>query len=155
MNFMKPLESTLLPDFLNFDVFPNVEIDAVVNCIYEKNAKKTLIIVNNNNAEELDFLGKILKAIQYDISEDVILFPLEKEKHINLSAFNKKFPTEIDFVLLFGIEANQLDLQFKLPNYYPLKVNNMTFLSADSLASISKNKNLKMKLWGNLQQLFL
>jgi DNA polymerase III psi subunit len=152
---MKNLASTLLPDFLNFDVFPNVKTDGYVTCIYEKNAKKTLIIVDNNDAEELDFLAKILKAIQYDISEDVILFPLEKGKHINLSAFNKNLPTEIYFVLLFGVEVNQLGLQFKLPNYYPLKVNNMTFLSADTLASISKNKSLKMKLWQNLQQLFL
>jgi|AntRauTorckE5430_2_1112549.scaffolds.fasta_scaffold01519_6 DNA polymerase III psi subunit len=155
MKIMKPLESTLLPDFLNFDVFPNLKVNDVVTCIYEKNAKKTLIVVNDKNAEELDFLAKILKAIQYEISEDVILFPLQKDKRINLSAFNKNLTTEIDFILLFGVEASQLDLQFKLPNYYPLKVNNMTFLSADNLASISKNKNLKMKLWQNLQQLFL
>jgi DNA polymerase III psi subunit len=152
---MHALESILLPDFLNFDVFPNIEIKEAVTCVYEKNAKKTLIVANSDDAEQLDFLAKILKAIQYDISEDVILFSLEKGKIVNLTAFKKNNTTEINYVLLFGVEANQLDLQFKLPNYYPLKVNEMTFLAADSLGSISKNKALKMKLWENLQQLFL
>jgi DNA polymerase III psi subunit len=152
---MQPLESNLLPDFLNFDVFPNIDTNDIVTCIYEKNAKKTLIVVNNNDAEELDFLSKILKAIQYEMSEDVILFSLEKNKKINISAFKKNQALAIDYILLFGVEASQLDLQFKLPSYYPLQVNKITFLSADSLAAISKNKNLKMKLWQTLQQLFL
>lgn len=152
---MHTLESTLLPDFLNFDVFPNVEIKETVPCIYDKNAKKTLIVTNNADAEQLDFLAKILKAIQYDISQDVVLFSLEKEKKINLTAFKKKNDFEINHILLFGVDINQLDLQFKLPNYYPLKVNEITFLGADSLGSISKNKALKMKLWEKLQQLFL
>lgn len=152
---MHTLESTLLPDFLNFDVFPNIEIKEAVTCIYEKNAKKTLIVTNSDDAEQLDFLGKILKAIQYDISQDVVLFPLEKGKIVNLTAFKKKNAAEINYVLLFGVDINQLDLQFKLPNYYPLKISEITFLAADSLGAISKNKVLKMKLWEKLQQLFL
>ena len=134
---------SLLSDFLNFDIFPSLSNSSEIELIYQGNAKNTLIVVDNNDSAQIEFLSKILKAIHYDISQDVILFPLNKESRINLTLFKKN--TQIDFqaVLLFGVTPSQLDLQFKLPNYYPIKINEMTFLAADSLEIISKNQSNK------------
>lgn len=146
---------SLLSDFLNFDIFPSLSDTPKIELIYQGNAKNTLIVVDNNDSAQIEFLAKILKAIHYDISQDVILFPLNKESRINLTLFKKNAQTDFQAVLLFGVAPSQLDLQFKLPNYYPIKINEMTFLAADSLEIISKNQSNKKQLWQVLQQMFL
>ena len=146
---------SLLSDFLDLDIFPSLSDTPKIELIYQGNAKNTLIVVDNNDSAQIEFLAKILKAIHYDISQDVILFPLNKESRINLTLFKKNAQTDFQAVLLFGVAPSQLDLQFKLPNYYPIKINEMTFLAADSLEIISKNQSNKKQLWQVLQQMFL
>lgn len=152
---MKSIDTPLLSDFLKFDVFPNISISEDLNFIYKNIAKKTLIVINSNDKDNLDFLTKILKAIQFDITQDVILLALDKGKVVRLTDINKNVNVLMENVLLFGVSPKMLSLQFNLPKYYDLKINDILFLGADTLSTITKNQAKKKQLWLALQKIFL
>lgn len=147
------MENTLLADFLGFDVYninnPNDNIDI----IYNNDISNTIIFIKSSDKDHLDFLTKILGAIQFDITKDIVLIEKLNTEKISLINIIKKY--NINKIILFNIPQKDLGLSFQLPNYRPLKVNNSTFLLADSLNQISKNKVKKKELWTALQQMFL
>ncbi len=151
---MKSYETPLLADFLDFDIYPHLSQDNSLNLIHNGNAKNMLIVINDSDLNNIEFLSKILKAIQFDIEKDVILWALPPKKMFNLTHLRKNTPNSIDKILLFDVLPERLSLQFKLPIYFITKINDTTFLSSDSLSSISKNQAKKKQLWEALQQLF-
>ncbi len=144
----------LQSDFLNFEIYPNVIPTDKLNFIYENNSKNTLIIIKNANTTNLEFLSKILTAIKFDIENDIILLEVPDNHQINFAELKKGITTNIETVVLFGINPKQLDLQFKLPNYYKLSVNQINYLGAEDLSTIANNNSKKKELWAALQILF-
>lgn len=149
------MNTPLLSDFLDFDVYPNMSNTNDLNYIHDNNAKNTLIVVHSTDIDSLEFLTKILKAINFDITQDVILLSIDKGQKVRLTDIKKNVNNSIENVLLFGISSDELGVQFNLPSYYSLKINNTNFLRADALATVSKNQTKKKQLWQSLQKMFL
>ena len=103
--------------------------------------------------EQLDFLGKILKAVQYDITQDVLLISLPQETQIDLTKMMRD--VDISRVILFGIPLKDIGIHYNLPNYRPVTINSKTFLLAEKLGQISNNQLKKKDLWNALQKVFL
>jgi len=141
-------------DFLNFDIYPNIKTSDSLNFIYENNDKNTLIIIKNANPTNLEFLTKILTAIKFDITADILLLEISDKQQVNFSELKKSIKTNIENIILFGIETKQLDLQFRLPNYHKLIVNHINYLNAEDLTVIANNNAKKKALWTALQTMF-
>lgn len=153
MPTINSMDNILLPEFLNFDVYKITDNNDNINIIYNNDVRKTMILIKNSDEAHLEFLTKILAAVKYDISKDVLLMSIEQKKQISLTNLIKD--VDIDKVVLFDFVPKDIGLNCRLPNYFPLKMNEKTFLSADSLSQISKNKMKKKELWTALQKMFL
>ena len=144
----------LLPDFLDFDVYPFNEKDWESWC-QGTNKKETLIVISaTDNSDELTaFLTKIIGAVKYDLNRDTLLCVLPSDNKLSLQTILKKHP--IKKVLIFGVELPKLALHLQLPIYQSIKWNNLELLRVDTLSKISQNKQLKGALWNALQAIFL
>jgi hypothetical protein len=107
--------------------------------------------------EELDpsnllFLEKILKAINLNI-DGVDLLNLNGAYDLDFAALvqNKK----IHHFITFGVPFNRIQLDIAMDRYQPIRFFGITFLMADSLPTIEADQNLKKRLWGALQRMFL
>ena len=147
------MDNTLLPDFLNFDIYKISNNNDNIGIIYDNDIRQTLILINKPDEIHLDFLSKILGAIQYDITKDVLLIAIEQKTQINLTSILKN--VDISKIIVFDIAPNDIGLNCRLPNYFPLEINERSFLLVDSLSQISKNKVKKKDLWIALQKMFL
>ncbi len=56
--------------------------------------------------------------------------------------------------LMFGVNESQIGINFDVPLYKLVKVSNIDFLRVDTPEAIEKDKNLKNKLWQQLQTAF-
>ncbi|GAB3946311.1 hypothetical protein GCM10028805_16590 [Spirosoma harenae] len=107
--------------------------------------------------EELDpsnllFLEKILKAVNLNIAGVDLLnihgvhemdFPeLLRGKYIN-------------HFITFGVPFERINLDIMMDRYAPVRFEGITFLMADSLPTIEADQQLKKRLWGALQRIFL
>ncbi|MBD2700353.1 hypothetical protein IC229_06895 [Spirosoma sp. BT702] len=107
--------------------------------------------------EELDpsnllFLEKILKAVNLNI-EGVDLLNLHGVKDINFAELLRgKY---INHFITFGVPFERLHLDIMMDRYSPVRFEGITFLMADSLPTIEADQNLKKRLWGALQRIFL
>ena len=147
------MDNTLLSDFLNFDIYQLQNNADNLEIIHDNNARHTLILMNSKDKEQLDFLGKILKAVQYDITQDVLLISLPQETQIDLTKMMRD--VDISSILLFGIPLSKVGIHYNLPNYRPITINSTTYLLAEQLGQISKNQMKKKELWTALQKVFL
>ena len=143
----------LLSDFLNFDLYPlNDNLDDA-NTIYNNDARQTLIVIRNTDEQHLEFLSKILSAIKYDMTQDVVLIAINPDAAIHLTQLTKTY--DVFNILLFGIQPKDIGLNGQIPNYYPISINEKRILVADALAKISTNQSKKKDLWTALQRMFV
>ncbi|MFK7947585.1 MAG: hypothetical protein AB8G11_08350 [Saprospiraceae bacterium] len=112
-----------------------------------------MILLKKSDEEHLEFLSKILSAVQYQITKDVVLITIEQETKTSLTNMMKNI--NISTIVLFDITPKDISLNYNLPKYFPLKINEKTLLLVDSLNQISKNKIKKKELWTALQKVFL
>jgi len=82
------------------------------------------------------------------------LLEISDKQQVNFSELKKSIKTNIENIILFGIETKQLDLQFRLPNYHKLIVNHINYLNAEDLTVIANNNAKKKALWTALQTMF-
>lgn len=96
-----------------------------------------------------ELLSKILQAVNIS---------LLKAKVINVKNFDAAFPPLLDFssekVISFGVDLSQFGHNVNPENYQVLAHNDKTFLIADELAAIAKDKQKKIQLWQALKQIF-
>lgn len=114
--------------------------DDEVYFLKDKVALKKLCIVLDealNQKNEL-FLNKILTAIGESLISSSIL-SLDHVDNIEVLATEK--------IIVFGLDRNEL--------YNVEVLGNKKILYADSLNILSSDKDLKTKLWGTLQEMFL
>ncbi|QJD80422.1 hypothetical protein [Spirosoma rhododendri] len=107
--------------------------------------------------EELDpsnllFLEKILKAVNLNIN-GVDLLNLNGAKDIDFAAMVQD--KHIHHFITFGVPFTRIKLDIGMDRYHPVRFFGINFLMADSLPTIEADQNLKRRLWGSLQQLFL
>lgn len=120
-----------------------------------KNEKHILILANSEKADhlpghELKFLLSVLKACRLT-QDDVAIMNLHNQPadHNGLQDF---FQNKV--ALLFGITPSNIDLPMNFPPFQLQVYNKCTYLHAPSLTEIEKEKELKMKLWACLKNLF-
>lgn len=147
------MDNVLLPDFLNFDLYKINNNSDNINIVYNNDTRKTMILLKKSDEEHLEFLSKILSAVQYQITKDVVLITIEQETKTSLTNMMKNI--NISTIVLFDITPKDISLNYNLPKYFPLKINEKTLLLVDSLNQISKNKIKKKELWTALQKVFL
>lgn len=119
------------------------------------NSKHVLLLVNNPNQpflddSALDFTGKWLGAISHTLADTAI---------VNLA--NVKRPLKewmADFspktVIAFGMTSEILDLPLQFPSYQVQKYNDVSYLVADELHTISSDPSIKKQFWACLKTAF-
>lgn len=136
---------------LGYKIYPvDLPLDSN-NRIKGSNHKGVLLVYDMDDKDHLDFLSKILSAVQLEFDKILSLEMNKKELF--------KYPTtidnnKVDTVIIFGLDPNQLCINFLNTKYNIEKMNDSKFLFADNLSSISANKELKKKLWLSLKELF-
>lgn len=107
--------------------------------------------------EELDpsnllFLEKILNAVNLNI-DGVDLLNLHGVKDVDFAELVRG--KHINHLITFGVPFERLHLDILMDRYTPVRFEGITFLMADSLPTIEADINLKKRLWGSLQRVFL
>jgi hypothetical protein len=107
--------------------------------------------------EELDpsnllFLEKILKAVNLNI-DGVDLLNLHGARDLDFAELVQD--KKIHHFITFGVPFNRIHLDIAMDRYLPIRFFGITFLMADSLPTIEADQNLKKRLWGSLQRIFL
>ncbi|MGK0387822.1 MAG: hypothetical protein ACI94Y_000548 [Maribacter sp.] len=121
------------------------------NRIKGSNHKGVLLAYDVDDKDHLDFLSKILSAVQLDFDKILTLEMKGRETFkIPTTIDNRK----IDTVIIFGLNPKQLCINFLSTIYKIEKMKETKFLFADNLYSISTSKELKKKLWLSLKELF-
>ncbi len=120
-----------------------------------KNQKQILILTVNDKAQylpehELKFLTSVLKACGLT-TDDVAILNL-KNQNATYSELRSFFQNRI--ALLFGPGPQIIDLPMNFPQFQLQNFDQCTYLHAPALNEIEKEKELKMKLWGCLKNLF-
>ncbi|UHG89026.1 hypothetical protein [Spirosoma oryzicola] len=107
--------------------------------------------------EELDpsnllFLEKILKAVNLNI-DGVDLLNLHGAGDLDFAELVQD--KKIHHFITFGVPFSRIHLDIAMDRYQPIRFFGITFLMADSLPTIEADQNLKKRLWGALQRVFL
>jgi hypothetical protein len=119
------------------------------------NKKQILILSTSDKAQylpeaELKFLTSVLKACGLN-TEDVAILNF-KDQTTDYAGLQSFFQCRV--VLLFGLEPQHLDLPMIFPQFQLQNFSKCTYLHAPALHEIEKQKELKMKLWVSLKNLF-
>lgn len=117
---------------------------------------RVLILVNTYGKgikpEEREFLGKVLKAVQYDF-EKVDLLELDR---VGLTDASELLDGGVaDYVMLFGIKPESVNLDIDLELYIPQNVKGTWFLLSNSLLRIEMEESKRRELWQALKKMFL
>lgn len=112
------------------------------------NTKKNVVVLAASlNENESSFLNKILNAVKLSLEVvELVSHPIELADLTSMKS--------VKYVISFGnlIQKNTLTIN----NYKPVLLDGKTFIFADEVASVAKNKNKeKADLWNALKETFL
>ena len=136
---------------------PQTILQNAVVSFLGKNEKKILVVVNEKETAfladaDLNLLVSILSACKLSLA-DIALVNFDKNKSIVYNSLMLDFAPA--FVLLFGINAADLQFPLHFPNYQLQQYNHQTYLSAAPLKILAQEKEQKKELWTCLQKYFL
>lgn len=136
-------------------IYPILEVSEVLKLAEGKCNKQLLIVykIDDQKEENLNLLANILKAIQFDLQEDVLLIGITNNQSFKLIDLRKQ--KDINTVLLFGVSATQLGLNWQFPAYTFIQQMDCQFLISHPLNDIATQKTYKMHLWQSLKVHFL
>ena len=118
------------------------------------NGSKGLMIVINesDNSENLATLQGLVKAIKFDIEEDVSIVSCnENQISLNPIISTGKYKT----IILIGIDPDQVGFAIQAKKNFFYNMENFSILLVDSLKDMNADKAKKMAFWQNLQAKFL
>ena len=127
---------------------PNLPLE-----ISGKGNKGLLLVINQADKQvHENTLNGLVKAIQYDINEDVTIISCrDQEIKINTILSEKAYSV----VILIGISPQQVGFNIRASKYFIYKMEHFSLLLTDSLEAMNADKSKKMAFWQILQQLFL
>lgn len=145
--------------FFDYKVFVPGESAEQQQKLLGKHAKGLLLlfVTHEQQAELLDFLKKILSAVQFDLEEDTAYLDINATAAVNVASLAGINSSKM--VICFGFALPQLGFHFEIPNYYPFKHQGVTYLFVDDLLAIYEErqaggKKLSGALWKCLQEMF-
>jgi hypothetical protein len=120
------------------------------------NEKKIAILVNSAEAiylpdEELNFLLGILTACRLTMA-DIALINVSKNPELDYAVITDQLKAEK--LLLLGLPVETIALPLQFPHYQIQNYNNQVYLSSESLSTLQKDKEEKLKLWNCLKKIF-
>lgn len=141
------------PFFTDFEVYRSPDSKIPESCISGENEKGLLIVIKEeeNNADNIQLLTKILQAIHKNLKNDAHLLTISNGKSFSLS---QSIKGNYHHVISFGYAAKQLGFSFETKPYKPIEILDISFLFAHPLTDISANQELKKMLWAALQNIF-
>jgi hypothetical protein len=146
--------------FLNFDLIALADTEAIAERCEGQNARKTLVIFQAaENPEVLrSFLGKVLAAVQLDLTNDVLALTVTPDEKFSFSGLCQLF--DIQSLILFGIKPENLGIHFQFTPYDLLRYEGRAYLFVDDLQLIYEErqqggKRMSGELWKVLKTLFL
>lgn len=116
------------------------------------NHKVLLLADEDLDPSNILFLEKILKAVNLNIN-GVDLLNLNGVREVDFAELLRgKY---VNHFITFGVPFERINLDIMMDRYAPVRFEGITFLMADSLPTIEADQNLKKRLWGALQRMFL
>jgi len=116
------------------------------NIIFYKKSKQQNVAETQHN-----LLDKLIQNA-LKLSLDNFIFIDLNEQQIKLHELRKIAKVEKCF--LFGVNESEIGTNIVIPNYQLVNVADIQFLKIDAPETIDANKNLKSKLWEQLQIAF-
>jgi hypothetical protein len=113
---------------------------------------KPIIVImksEDNKPYLLDLLKNIIKALKYNFEEDVYL-----HVHDERSFLLKNIPNNCHYLLSFGVNFEEINLNINQTEYYIHKLDKIKIIYAPQLEELHKDQNKKSKLWKSLQLMF-
>lgn len=118
-----------------------------------KGGKGVLIAIQSSDKEEnIATLEGLVKAIKFDIEEDVTIVSCSEDFTSLNSILASK---DINTVILIGLKPSQVGFGINAHPYFFYKMEKFSILITDSLREMNADKGKKMKFWQNLQSFFL
>ena len=118
------------------------------------NPKATIcVLVEETKEEDLVFLARVLKAIDYQIDTDINLVLYDKNAPARWTTISGKSVTAK--YLFLGVTTAEIGLKMDWRKYQVQNWHDRQFLFADTLHVIAADPNLKKALWQALQAMFL
>ncbi len=116
-------------------------------------SQKMLILVDEELLpSDVLFLEKVLKAVNLDVN-GVDLLNIHGLQGMDFAPILAK--KAVHHFFTFGVPFQRINLDIMMDRYQPIRFDGVTFMMADSLATIEADKNLKRRLWESLQKVFL
>jgi hypothetical protein len=118
-------------------------------------SRKTWVCHNADDdlGQSLVFLGKIMAAVQLDLSQAVCICPVDSAMGVpiikGITAYKPKQ------VIVFGVNPGLLGLNVAVQSYQALNFYGTDWIFADALSKIEADKDLKGKLWTAMKQIFV
>jgi hypothetical protein len=164
-----------LPAFVIAELFRNTLVDtgeqtkqkfikeesSKAKKIYLGNYERKIIVLVNDtenvhlNDKDLEFLTGILNACKLNLAQ-IALINFNKNA-VDFAQLKKEMQPE--YLLLFGVNALQIDLPFTMPHYQVQQYDNCKIVTAPALAEINQAsqqaKAEKTKLWKSLKNMFV
>lgn len=141
--------------FIDFTIFSVLEAENVLKQCEGDNQKGLFILCQDTDktSDNLLLLGNILKAMQYDLQQDTLLYSCTSKTKFRFKDLATNPP--IQHFLSFGIAPQQIGLNHTIPLYQATTIDDRFFLFAHSLSEIAQNKAYKKALWMQLKATFL
>jgi hypothetical protein len=121
--------------------------------------RKIIVLVNDSdsmylNDKDLDFLTGILNACKLNLAQ-IALINFNKNA-VDFARLKKEMQPE--YLLLFGINALQIELPFTMPHYQVQQYDNSKIVTAPALTQLNQAsqqaKTEKTNLWRSLKNMF-
>lgn len=161
------LDNIHLPVFVIQDLFKKSLVD--LSAVEPKKISKSkeidffggnaqhIVLLVNNPAEtfisevQLTFLSGILNACKLTL-EDIAIINIASSPSLSYKTISDNLNPKI--ILMFGVSPDNIQLPFLIPSFQRQTYNNQMYLSIPDLSKLENDKDLKRKLWAELQQIF-
>ena len=123
---------------------------------FGKNNRKILLSVSSATWHDPDskaLVHNILKALDWDPEEDVLLFIRHRERPFSLVQLMREHACRA--AVVFGMEPVPAGIRAACRKYHPLRIGGFVFLFADNVGALLSPgaRPLKKALWDGLQKL--
>jgi hypothetical protein len=117
----------------------------------ENNRYLLVLVPNELNSIEKEFLLKILLAVDFTI-KDIAILDVTAYKDLSLKRLKDFFGCRT--IIAFGIDPIFINIEKAISHYEPVMIENTHFLFTENLITIESDENHKRSLWSSMQKIF-